>query len=168
MQIRSVSLRNTLVNHTSLAALLDGGLGGDGIGELDGITDLELSGIDFASITSLEPLYAMDDLTDLWLVNTLNMDAAALDVLLDNLETIEGTDVEGVLYMTQADFDAFNADGGGLLATDYGYGKAGLAVCCLCAWLNANAWWLVVQVVVPYYVKFFLLKKVDIIRLLLS
>ena len=44
------------------------------------------------------------------------MDAAALDVLLDNLETIEGTDTEGVLYITQANFDAFNAAGGGLLA----------------------------------------------------
>jgi hypothetical protein len=36
--------------------------------------------------------------------------------LLDNLENIEGTDAEGVLYMMQADFDAFNAAGGGLLA----------------------------------------------------
>ena len=44
------------------------------------------------------------------------MDATALDVLLDNLETIEGADTEGVLYMTQANFDAFNAAAGGLLA----------------------------------------------------
>jgi hypothetical protein len=40
--------------------------------------------------------------------------------LLDNLVTIEGdanaTDTEGILYMTQADFDAFNTAGGGLLA----------------------------------------------------
>ncbi len=36
--------------------------------------------------------------------------------MLDNLETIEGTDTEGILYMTQADFDAFNTAGGGLLA----------------------------------------------------
>jgi hypothetical protein len=39
-----------------------------------------------------------------------------LDLLLDNLETIEGTDTEGILYMTQVDFDAFNTAGGGLLA----------------------------------------------------
>ena len=83
-----------------------------GIGELDGITELDLSGIDFASITDLSPLYVMDDLTDLWLVDTLNLDASNLDVLLDNLDTIEGTDTEGVLYVTQADFDVF----GGLLA----------------------------------------------------
>jgi hypothetical protein len=44
------------------------------------------------------------------------MDAAGLDVLLDNLETIEGIITEGILYMTQADFDAFNTAGGGLLA----------------------------------------------------
>ena len=50
------------------------------------------------------------------MVNTQNMDAIGLDVLLDNLETIEGIDTEGVLYMTQADFEAFNLAGGGLLA----------------------------------------------------
>ena len=77
---------------------------------------MDLSGIDFVDITDLAPLYVMDDLTDLWLVDTQNLDATDLDVLLDNLETIEGTDTEGVLYMTQADYDAFNTAGGGLLA----------------------------------------------------
>jgi hypothetical protein len=77
---------------------------------------MDLSGIDFANITDLSPLYAMDDLSDLWFVNTQNVDATALDVLLDNLETIEGTSTEGILYMTQADFEAFNTAGGGLLA----------------------------------------------------
>ena len=65
---------------------------------------MDLSGIDFIDITDLAPLYLMDDLTDLWLVNTRNIEAAGLDALLDNLETIEGTATEGVLYMTQADF----------------------------------------------------------------
>ena len=41
-----------------------------GIGELDGITELDLSGVDFGNITDLGPLYVMDDLTDLWLVDT--------------------------------------------------------------------------------------------------
>ena len=91
---------------------------------------MDLCGIDFGDITDLsifyrcnisdlfcdsETSYGMHDLTDLWLVNTVNLDAADLDVLLDNLATIEGTDTEGVLYMTQADFDAFNTAGGGLL-----------------------------------------------------
>jgi len=67
-------------------------------------------------ITNLAPLYVMDDLTDLRLLNTQNMEAVGLDVLLDNFATIEGTDTEGILYMTQADFDAFNTAGGGLLA----------------------------------------------------
>ena len=58
----------------------------------------------------------MDDLTDLWLAGTQNLDAFALNALLDELATIEGTDVEGILHMTQADFDAFNTAGGGLLA----------------------------------------------------
>jgi hypothetical protein len=112
-----VSLRNTAVSQTSLATLLGGGPAyRTGIGELDGITEMDLSGIDFIDITDLEPLYVMDDLTDLWLVDTQNMDATALDVLLDNLETIEGADTEGVLYMTQVDYDVFNTAGGGLLA----------------------------------------------------
>ena len=84
--------------------------------KLDGITELDLSGIDFINITDLAPLYVMDDLTDLWLVGTQNLDAFALDALLDNLATIEGTDVEGILHMTQADYDAFNTAGSGLLA----------------------------------------------------
>jgi Leucine-rich repeat (LRR) protein len=115
--IASVSLKNTVLNQMSLAALLDGGgTHHIGIGELDGITQMDLSGMDFVNITDLSPLYLMDDLTDLWLVDTQNVDATALDVLLDNLETIEGADTEGVLYMAEADFDAFNTAGGGLLA----------------------------------------------------
>jgi hypothetical protein len=39
-----------------------------------------------------------------------------LDVLLDNLAAMESTAIEGTLYMTQADYDAFNAAGNGLLA----------------------------------------------------
>ena len=118
VNIASVSLKNAVVNQSSLAALLDGGEGSQfgeqmGIGELDGISELDLSSVDFAEITDLEPLYVMDDLTDLWLVDTENLDAIDLDGLLDNLQTIEGTDVEGILYMTQANFDAFNAAGGG-------------------------------------------------------
>ena len=123
VKITSVSLASVVLNQTSLARLLDGGaiivigpIPQTGIGELDGITKMDLSGIDFIDITDLEPLYVMDDLTDLWFVNTQNVDATALDVLLDNLETIEGTDTEGILYMTQADFDVFNTAGGGLLA----------------------------------------------------
>jgi hypothetical protein len=115
VNIISASLKNVVLNQTSLAALLYGG-GAVGIGDLNGITDMDLSGVDFVDITDLEPLYVMDDLIDLWLVDTLNLDATELDALLDNLETIEGTDTEGILYMTQADFDAFNTAGGGVLA----------------------------------------------------
>jgi hypothetical protein len=112
--VTSVSLKNTVLNHTALVALMDGWF--VGIGELAGITEMDLSGIDFGNITDLEPLYVMDDLTDLWLVNTQNVDATQLDVLLDNLATIEETDVEGILYMTQADYDSFNAAGRDRLA----------------------------------------------------
>jgi len=119
VNITSVSLRNAVVNQTSLEKLLlAAGSDRYGIGELDAdITEMDLSGIDYGSITDLAPLYVMDDLTDLWLVDTVNLDAAALDVLLDNLATIEGTGTEGILHMTQANFDAFNSAGGGLLAT---------------------------------------------------
>ena len=115
--ITSVSLANAVLNQASMAVLLDAEENGRvGIGELEGITKMDLSGIDFANITDLSPFYVMDDLTDLWLADTVNLDAADLNLLLDNLETIEGTDIEGMLYMTQADFDAFNTAGSGLLA----------------------------------------------------
>jgi hypothetical protein len=108
--ITSVSLKNTVVDQRALTTLLRG------IGELDGITEMNLSGVDFTDITDLAPLYVMDDLTDLWLGDTVSLDATDLDVLLDNLATIEGTDTEGILHMTHADFDGFNIGGGGLLA----------------------------------------------------
>jgi hypothetical protein len=77
--ISSVSLRNTAVSQVALATLLDGGEDWTiGIGELDDIAHMDLSGIDFASITDLAPLYVMDDLTDLWLVDTQNLDATDL------------------------------------------------------------------------------------------
>ena len=58
----------------------------------------------------------MDDLTDLWLINTRNLNAADLDMLLDNLATMEASDTEGILYMTKADFDALDIAGDGLLS----------------------------------------------------
>ena len=58
----------------------------------------------------------MDSLTDLWLVDVENMDAVKLDILLDNLATMEDPLIEGTLYMTHFDYDAFNTAGGGLLA----------------------------------------------------
>ena len=45
------------------------------------------------------------------------MDALQLDVVLDELDTMQAIDIEGVLYMTQRDYDAFNTAGGGLLET---------------------------------------------------
>jgi hypothetical protein len=91
-----------------------------GIGELEGIAKLDLSGINFedenGTALDLKPLYVMDALTDLWLEDTKNLDASDLDLLLDNLATIEGASTEGILHMAQVDFDAFNTGSGGLLA----------------------------------------------------
>ena len=54
MNITSVSLKNTVLNQASLAALLEGEDGGCGfsedcigIGNLNGITEMDLSGIDY-------------------------------------------------------------------------------------------------------------------------
>jgi hypothetical protein len=51
---------------------------------------------------------------------TQNLDALQLDSLLDELETFNGMDVEGILYMTQADFNVLNTAGGGLLSRWHG------------------------------------------------
>ena len=117
-QITHVSLKNTVLSQTALVAIVTGGAYSSdvGIGELRGVTELDLSGIDFAAITDLSPLYLMDNVTDLWLVNVLDLDANALDTLLDNLAAMEDADIEGTLYLTLADFEAFNAAGSGKLA----------------------------------------------------
>lgn len=112
--VTSVTLENAVLNQGSLAAV------SDGIASFPSLTELDLSGIDFAAITDLSPLYVLDDLTDLWLVDTVSLDAADLDVLLNNLDTIEGTATEGILHMTQANFDALNIAGGDLLAMWHG------------------------------------------------
>lgn len=122
--IHGVSLNNAELTQSSLVTLMEGRCRPEipptctpvtGIGELSGITELELSGVDFVNITDLSPLHAMDDVTDLWLVGTENMDAFQLDVLLDELDAMQSVSVEGVLFMTQVDYDALNAAGGGLL-----------------------------------------------------
>jgi hypothetical protein len=112
--ITSVSLRNTVLNQTAMEALLRNRRGRP---NLSGFTELDLSGVDFSQITDLTPLGDIDDLTDLWLLGVTNMDAVELDALLNELATMEGAAIEGVLYLTQADYDAFNTAGGGLLAT---------------------------------------------------
>ena len=118
--ITHVSLRNSRLSQTALTVVASGGNAFQGnppgIGELPSVTALDLSGVDFSTIIDFSPLYLMDNLTDFWLVGVRNMDAAALDVLLDNLDTMQSPGVEGVLYLTQADYDAFNTAGGGRLA----------------------------------------------------
>ena len=115
-----VLLNGATLNQSLLSTLLDGGSSSSaylGIGELPGITNLDLSGVDFVDVTDLSPLGMMDDLTDLWLVGSTNVDAGQLNTLLDNLNTIEGTATEGVLHLSQADYDALNASGGDFLVT---------------------------------------------------
>jgi Leucine-rich repeat (LRR) protein len=119
VNISRVSLRDSRLNQTSLAMLIDANKEWSpqvGIAELPSVTELDLSGIDFAPITDLSVLYAMDNVTDLWLADVLNLDANQLDTLLDNLAAMEDPSIEGTLYMTQDDYDAFNAAGGGKLA----------------------------------------------------
>lgn len=116
-----VSLRNAVLSQKSLETLLEGGtsFAGNprtGFGELDGITQLDLSGMEFRFITDLSPIYVLDDLRELWLAHASNLSASDLDLLLDNLATIQGTSVEGVVYMAPTDFEVFNVEGGGLLS----------------------------------------------------
>ena len=112
--VTRVSLKNAVLNQYALVKLFAEPY--YAIGELPGITELDISGVDFAAITDLSPLYLMDNLTDLWLADALNLDANALDTLLDNMVAMENPNVEGVLYLTQADYDAWNTAGGGKLA----------------------------------------------------
>ena len=112
--ISSVSLRNAVLNQTSLEILFHPNY--PSLAGLPGITEFDLSGVDFSQITDLSPIGVMDDITDLWMLDVANIDAVELDALLDELSAMEDPAAEGVLYLTQADYDALNADGGGLLA----------------------------------------------------
>jgi len=112
--VSSVLLADAVLTQDVFDALMDGGhvyWNWTGFAELSGVLNVDMSGVDFAEISDLSAMYGMDDLTDLWLVGATNVDAGQLDTLLDNLDAIEGTDVEGVLHLTQADFDALNAAG---------------------------------------------------------
>ena len=115
--VTHVSLRNADVNQTSLAAIMDGGSPSrTGVAELPSVTDLDLSGVSFSGFTSLSLLYGLDDLVNLRLERCPGLNAYALDTLLDNLDTIEGTAVEGTLFMSKLDYEVLNTAGGGLLA----------------------------------------------------
>ncbi|MBN2216465.1 MAG: leucine-rich repeat domain-containing protein [Pirellulales bacterium] len=90
--------------------------GGFCVGFSGTLTVLNMSDVDFASLTDLTPLYDLDSLTDLWLARTTNVDAMALDTLLDNLAAMQSVATEGVLYLTQADYTSLNTSGAGRLA----------------------------------------------------
>ena len=110
--LASVLLADAALTQDVFDTLMDGGLSGwTGIAELPGVLNLDMSGVDFTGISDLSDMYRMDDLTDLWLVGATNVDAGQLAALLDNLDAIEGTEIEGVLHVTQADFAALNAAG---------------------------------------------------------
>ena len=55
--IHHVSLRGTKLNQTALSAICDGGVTSyTGIGELPGVTELDLSCVDFSAIIDYSPL----------------------------------------------------------------------------------------------------------------
>lgn len=90
--------------------------GGFCVGFSGTLTVLNLSDVDFALLTDLTPLYDLDSLTDLWLARSTNVNAVALDTLLDNLAAMQSVATEGVLYLTQADYTSLNTSGAGRLA----------------------------------------------------
>ena len=59
--VTSLSLRNTVLNQTSLAALFY-----NGIDDINGtVVEMDLSGIDFAKVTDPRSLFEMEALTSL-------------------------------------------------------------------------------------------------------
>jgi internalin A len=95
--ITSVSLKNAVLKQSVLEALSDGGYSTYfiGIGELGGITELDMSGVDFASITDLAPLHAMDDVEELLLAGASNLDGGQVLTLTAELDSLNWLDVTG-------------------------------------------------------------------------
>jgi hypothetical protein len=115
--VTRVSLRKAVLNQMSFNTLLTGGSDAAlGIGLLPAVTTLDLSGIDFSAVTDLSSLWTMDGVIDLSLVGAKSLDAVQLDVLLDQLDAMQSPSVEGVLHLTQADYQTLNEAGEGLLA----------------------------------------------------
>jgi Leucine-rich repeat (LRR) protein len=118
--ISRVSLKNATLGQMALEGLVYGDALYNpysweeprvGIGDLPAVTELDLSYVDFSAISYLDPLYEMDNVTDLWLVGVKNMHGFMLDELLTNLAGIRDSQGGGTVYMTQADYDAFNVRG---------------------------------------------------------
>jgi len=95
--ITRVSLKNAVLNQTSLAALLDGGSPlRIGIGELSGITELDLSGLDFSQVSDMSVIDEMDDLEKLLLAGATNLGDDQVLARISGLDSLNWLDVTGL------------------------------------------------------------------------
>ena len=100
-----VSLKEAVLGQTALQTLMDGGSRMShiiGLAELDGITDLDLSGVDFSAIFCLSTMYTMDNLETLLLAHASHLDGGEVVSLMGELDSLNHLDVTGL-------WDSFDA-----------------------------------------------------------
>jgi hypothetical protein len=99
--LAEVLLVDATLSQTTLDALMGGG-SCNGIAELDGVLNLDMSGVDFANISDLSTMNTMDDLETFLLVNASNLDGSKLVTLTSELDSLNWLDVTGL-------WDSFDA-----------------------------------------------------------
>ena len=114
--ITSVSLKNAVLNQTSLDALMDG-FSSAGIF----IAELDLRGVNFAGIADLSMMYGQDYLEKLLLAGATNLDGSQVVPLTYELDSLVWLDVaglwEGFDIGTQNALNLWDAIGGNTLVT---------------------------------------------------
>ena len=95
--IEKVILENALLNQNSFNGIMNSPEGHwYGLAEVSGIKELDLSGVDFSSISEFSEMYAMDDLIKLFLGDATNLAADEVTGFLSQLDSLNYLDVTGL------------------------------------------------------------------------
>ena len=96
--LTNVLLTDATLNQTGFNVLMDGGATSSsyiGLGELAGVFDLDMSGVDFTAISDLSTMHTMDDLEELLLAGAANLDGGQVVTLTGELDSLNWLDVTG-------------------------------------------------------------------------
>lgn len=119
--LTSVLLVDATLSQSTFNTLMNGGGYDIGIAEWGGILSLDMSGVDFAEILNLLPMYNMDDLETLLLAGATNLDGDQVVPLTDELNSLNWLDVTGLWNTfdtgTQNSLNTWDAIPGNTLVT---------------------------------------------------
>ena len=85
--LASVLFTDAMLNQNAFNAFMDGGDSyWTGIAELDGVLNMDMSGVDFTEISDLSKMYTMDDLETLLLARATNLEGSEVVALTNELD----------------------------------------------------------------------------------